>query len=83
LFDENRSPKQICGHPELQIKNTPHPRAVPFAGAHKPLPRNPVQPMDGSIPAQIQICFSYVRWRTEFPERTGNNLAVPASSSPP
>jgi hypothetical protein len=39
--------------------------------------------MDGSIPGQIQTLFSYVRWRTEFPERTGNNLAVPAGSFPP
>jgi hypothetical protein len=45
-----------------------------------PLLLGPIQPVDGSIPAQIRIFVSYVRCRTELPKRTGNNLPLHAAS---
>jgi hypothetical protein len=83
-FDENRSPEQIGGHANLQPESTPYERAVLFAGAHNRAYTSRGTSRgtsDGGLDSSANPDISsYVRWYTEFPDRTDNNPAVPANS---
>jgi hypothetical protein len=87
---KNRLPGRICGGLELQIESTPYPHAIPFAGVHSPAskqrgiadgrPDASANPEIFSFPSFP----SYVRWRIEVAEMSGNSPAVLAFAfSPP